>query len=123
MEVHQFVARGSARAISRAIEAWAAGRGGVSALVVPWESDATRLSMSLSQVTGDGWAVEHANLGTISLTDLGDDRTSVVVLAADLDAPPADQGVRHRILDMLGTWARQIERQLDAVTAAERPPR
>jgi hypothetical protein len=71
----EFVASGSARALSRAIEEFAADQRLVSAIVVPWESDATNLSMSVTAVTGDGWAIEHTNLGTIRLTDLGNDRT------------------------------------------------
>jgi hypothetical protein len=31
--------------------------------------------MSVTAVSGDGWAIEHTNLGTIRLTDLGNDRT------------------------------------------------
>jgi len=78
----EFVASGSARALSRAIEEFAADQRLVNAIVVPWESDATNLSMSVTAVSGDGWAIEHTNLGTIKLTDLGNDRTR---FAAEVD--------------------------------------
>jgi hypothetical protein len=78
----EFVASGSPRALSRAIEEFAADQRLVNAIVVPWESDATNLSMSVTAVTGDGWAIEHTNLGTIKLTDLGNDRTR---FAAEVD--------------------------------------
>jgi hypothetical protein len=78
----EFVASGSPRALSRAIEEFAADQRLVSAIVVPWESDATNLSMSVTAVAGDGWAIEHTNLGTIKLTDLGNDQTR---FAAEVD--------------------------------------
>ena len=62
----EFVASGSPRALSRTIEEFAADQRLVSAIVVPWESDATNLTMSVTAVTGDGWAIEHTNLGTIN---------------------------------------------------------
>ena len=79
----EFITSGSPRALSRAIEEFAADQRLVSAIVVPWESDATNLSMSVTAVAGDGWAIEHTNLGTIRLTDLGDDRTRVAAEADD----------------------------------------
>ena len=77
----EFVASGSPRAVSRAIEEFATGQRTVNAIVVPWESGPTTLSMSVTAVTGDGWAIEHTNLGTIRLTDLGNGRTRVDVAA------------------------------------------
>jgi hypothetical protein len=77
----EFIASGSPRALSRAIEEFAADQRLVSAIVVPWESDATNLSMSVTAVAGDGWAIQHTNLGTIRLTDLGNDRTRVAAEA------------------------------------------
>ena len=35
---------------------------------MPWESDASTLSMAITAVKIDGWAIEHTNLGTITLT-------------------------------------------------------
>ena len=75
----EFVACGTPRAVSRAIEAYAADQRSVSALVVPWESDDAALSMAVTAVAGEGWAIEHTNLGTIRLTALENDRTRVAV--------------------------------------------
>ena len=77
---------GPPRAVSRrAIEQCATGQGNVSAIVVPWESDRATLSMAVTAVTSDGWAIEHTNLGTITLTDLGHDRTRVAIAPHEPD--------------------------------------
>jgi hypothetical protein len=86
----EFTAAGSPRAVSRAIEAFASSQGHVTAIVVPWESDATTLSMAVTAVKIDGWAIEHTNLGTIRLADAGPDRTDVAI-AADLPDLPETQ--------------------------------
>jgi hypothetical protein len=78
-----FSVQGSPRDVSRAIEEYARVSGRVSALVVPWESDATTLSMAVTSVKADGWAIEHTDLGTIRLTDLGGNSTSVAIVARE----------------------------------------
>jgi hypothetical protein len=83
----KFITAGSPRVVSRAIEELARSQGHVTAIVVPWESDATTLSMAVTAVKSDGWAIEHTNLGTIRLVDAGQDRTGVAVAAALLDHP------------------------------------
>jgi hypothetical protein len=83
----EFVTAGSPRALSRAIEEFAAEERLVNAIVVPWESDATNLSISVTAVSGDGWAIEHTNLGTIKLTDLGNDRTRFTAEVDDQSHP------------------------------------
>ncbi len=83
----EFTARGSARVVSRAIEEYARAQGHVNALVVPWESDASTLSMAVTSVKSDGWAIEHTNLGTIRLTAAGDEATRVAVERAAHDEP------------------------------------
>lgn len=99
----EFTAKGSARAVASAIERYAAERRAVSALVVPWESDTATLRMAVTVTTGDGWAIEHTNLGTVSLADLGDERTRVVVAGPgnNVDSPPT----------ILIAFARQIEKK------------
>jgi len=77
----KFIAAGSPRVVSRAIEEFARGQGHVTAIVVPWESDGTTLSMAVTAVKSDGWAIEHTNLGTIRLADAGQDRTDVLIAA------------------------------------------
>jgi hypothetical protein len=81
----EFTAAGSSRVLSRAIEAYATGQGNVTAIVVPWESDAATLRMAVTSVKSDGWAIEHTNLGTITLTDLGNDRTRVAIAPHEPD--------------------------------------
>src|SRR5262245_2457013 len=73
----EFVAAGSPQVVSRAIEEYARSQQTLSAIVVPWESRGSVLSMSVTAVAGDGWAIEHTNLGTIRLTDLGNEQTRV----------------------------------------------
>jgi len=69
-ETIEFTATGSPRVVSSAIEQYATGHGSLNAIVVPWESDPVTLSMAVTSVQGEGWAIEHTNLGTIRLTDL-----------------------------------------------------
>lgn len=122
----EFMAQGSARAVSSAIEACAAERRVVSALVVPWESDATTLRMAVTSTKSDGWAVEHTNLGTITVADIGGDRARVAVVAVELDQPDADrpdQPARSRPADPLTAFARQIEQKLKTAPVAAEPRR
>ena len=79
----EFIATGSPKSVSADIENLARARGNVTALVVPWESTATTLNMAVTGVKSDGWAIEHTNLGTITLTADGDD-TRVAIAAAEL---------------------------------------
>jgi hypothetical protein len=81
MHALEFSTAGSPRAVARAIEDFARAQAHVAAIVVPWESDATALSMAVTAVMGDGWAIEHINLGTIRLTGQGADATHVAVAA------------------------------------------
>lgn len=85
-----FITAGSPRVVSRAIEEFAHSQGHVTAIVVPWESDDTTLSMAVTAVTRDGWAIEHTNLGTIRLSGAGAERTEVAI-AADLGDHPEPQ--------------------------------
>jgi hypothetical protein len=102
--VIEFVAAGNPRAVSRAIEDCATEQRSVSAIVVPWESDAATLSMSVTAVSGDGWAIEHANLGTIRLTDLGNDRTQVTMTAEQTSDPD-----RQERAPLFERFAQQIQ--------------
>ena len=67
-----FTAAGTPAAAAQAIEAYARSLGNVAALVVPWESSGDTLSMAVTLVKSDGWAIEHTNLGTITLAPEGD---------------------------------------------------
>jgi hypothetical protein len=98
-----FTAAGSPRAVSRTIEEYARGQG-VNALVVPWESDGGTLSMAVTAVKSDGWAIEHTNLGTIRLVDAGSERTEVAVVAE-----PPDHPERQELADVFDRFARQVQ--------------
>ena len=108
----EFVANGSPRVVSRAIEEFARSQGHVTAIVVPWQSDATGLSMAVTAVKSDGWAIEHTNLGTIRLVDAGPDRTGVAV-AAELPDHPEPQALAA----VFDRFARQIQSRFHAETA------
>src|SRR5262249_60892456 len=59
-------------------------------LVVPWESRGDVLSMAVTSVKADGWEIEHTNLGTITLTDLGRHATRVAGASHAGDHPDLD---------------------------------
>ncbi len=106
----EFTAAGPVRTVAAAIEAYAAERRIVSALVVPWESDAVTLRMAVTSMKSEGWAIEHTNLGTISLADLGGDLVRIAVVAAE-----AGSGASS-----LTTFARQIERKFSTICGIQR---
>ena len=80
-KLFEFVTPGTPRAVSGAIEQLAHGVGSLSVVIVPWESDRTTLSMAVASTQGEGHALEHTNLGTVRLSDLGNDTTRVELLA------------------------------------------
>jgi hypothetical protein len=83
--------------VARAVEEYARATGRVGALVVPWESDATTLSIAVTSVKADGWAIEHTDLGTIRVTAVGANATSVATVARDsATASPALKAVFDR---------------------------
>jgi hypothetical protein len=110
MNVH-FVAAGSPQVVSRAIEECARTQGHVAALVVPWESDATRLSMAVTAVKSDGWAIEHTNLGTITLTDAGAGTTRVAI-----QAPEQATHAEPKLAVVFDRFARQLQKTLAAAS-------
>jgi hypothetical protein len=87
----EFTAPGSPKAVAQTIEECAKAQRSVTALVVPWESDATTVNMAVTSVKTAGWAIEHTNLGTIRLTGLTDDRTRVSFAAGEPDHPEKQQ--------------------------------
>ena len=109
-EFFTFTAVGSPLGLSRAIEECARGHGNVNALVVPWESDDTTLSMAVTAVKIDGWAIEHTNLGTIRLVDAGPERTEVAVVAE-----PPDHPERQKLADVFDRFVRQVQSRLEGV--------
>jgi hypothetical protein len=103
----EFTANGSPRVLSSAIEQYATGQGSLTAIVVPWESDRVTLSMAVTAVRSEGWAIEHTNLGTIKLTDLGNDLTRVAIAA---DEP--DHVERQKLAALFDRFAHQIQSKL-----------
>jgi hypothetical protein len=121
----EFTTRGSAQAVSAAIEAYAAERRVVTALVVPWESDAATLRMAVTSTKSDGWAIEHTNLGTISVADLGGELTRVAVQAApvvnEIKNPNHANGeldLQDEQRSLLTAFARQLERKFATAPGA-----
>jgi hypothetical protein len=112
----EFTAAGPVRAVAAAIEAYASERRVVSALVVPWESDAVTVRMAVTSMKSDGWAIEHTNLGTVALVDVGDDLIRISVVPAD--APPGDTPapaeIRRKQTATLTAFAQQIEKKFGA---------
>jgi len=104
-----FTATGSPQVVSRAIEEYARTQGHVTAIVVPWESDDTALSMAVTAVKSDGWAIEHTNLGTIRLIDAGHDRTEVAIAAESPDHPEP-----QKLAAVFERFARQVQSRFHA---------
>jgi len=103
-EIVTFTATGSPQVLSRAIEEYARGEGHVTAIVVPWESDGTTLSMAVTAVKRDGWAIEHTNLGTIRLIDAGQERTNVAIAAE-----PPDHPDQQKLTAVFDRFVRQVQ--------------
>jgi hypothetical protein len=107
----EFTAAGAPRLVAETIEQCATASGSVSAIVVPWESDRARLSMSVTAVRSDGWAIEHTNLGTITLTDLGHDSTRVAIVGHAPDHPE-----KQKLTALLDRFAQQVRTRLDVAS-------
>ena len=103
----EFTTVGAPSAVAAAIEEQARTQGNVTALVVPWESSATTLNMAVTAVKSDGWAIEHTNLGTITLTAEGENATRVAVVA-----DPPDHAERARLAAVFDRFARQLQTHL-----------
>jgi hypothetical protein len=101
----EFIVGGSPRHVARAIESHVDHHRAVSALVVPWESDDATVSMAVTLAKGEGWAIEHTNLGTIRLTDIGNDRTRVTAVTVDESGDPEGEELARVFSD----FARQIK--------------
>jgi len=106
-KLFEFVTSGSPRAVSGAIEQLAVGQGSLTAIIVPWESDRTTLCMAVASTQGEGWALEHTNLGTVRLTDLGNETTRIEVLA-DIQHHPDHQ----KFSKLFARFSSQLQSQL-----------
>jgi hypothetical protein len=108
-ELLTFTTTGSPQVVSRAIEEYARGQGNLTALVVPWESDGKTLSMAVTAVKSDGWAIEHTNLGTIRLMDAGGERTEVAIAAE-----PPDHPEQQTLAGVFDRFVRQVQSRFHA---------
>jgi hypothetical protein len=108
-----FLVSGAPAVIARAIEEYARSQGHVSAIVVPWESTPDVLSLSVTSVRTDGWAIEHVNLGTIRLSDTGGERTEVAVAAE-----PSDHPDQQKLTAVFDRFVTQLQRRLPVESAA-----
>ena|SRR5690242_971210 len=106
-EILGFTASGSPRAVARAIEEYARGQVSLNAIVVPWESDNAALTMAVTSSRGSGWDIEHIDLGTIKLTDLGNELTRVAVAAGE-----PDHLEKQKLAVLFGQFAQQIRSRL-----------
>jgi hypothetical protein len=107
----EFTVIGSPKTVARTIEACAQDQRSVNAIVVPWESDATTLSMTVTSVKIDGWAIEHTNLGTIRLTGLNDDRTLVRFAPDEPNHPDKQQ-----LAALFDRFAQQVQGRFSAAS-------
>ena len=109
----EFITTWTPRVAARAIEECAQSQGNLNALVVPWESDRSMLSMAVTLVKSDGWAVEHTNLGTIRLAEGGSGGCRVTILA-----DPPNHPDRERLAGVFVRFVGQIRQRLEAVNGA-----
>ena len=100
----EFAAAGPAKQLTKAIEQHARQNGTLHAIVVPWESDDVTWSMAVTLANSDSWAIEHTNLGTVKLTDLGYDHMRIALVADVTDQPE-----QERLTPLLDTFGRQIQ--------------
>src|SRR5258707_551012 len=108
-KLFEFVTPGSPRAVSGAIEQFAIGLGSLTAVIVPWESDRTTLTMAVASTQGEGWALEHTNIGTVRLADLGNETTRVEILS-DLQAHAEQQ----KLANLFARFSSQLQSRFQA---------
>ncbi len=106
-KLFEFTTSGSPRALSGAIEQLAIGLGSLTAIIVPWESDRTTLCIAVASTQGEGWALEHTNLGTVRLSDLGNEM-SRVELMSDLQHHPEQQ----RLFKLFDRFCNEVQSRL-----------
>jgi hypothetical protein len=63
--------------------------------------------MAVASTQGEGWALEHTNLGTIRLTDMGNETTRVEVIA-DLQ----DHAEHQKFAKLFSRFSSEIQSQL-----------
>ena len=108
-KLFEFMTAGSPRTVSGAIEQFAIGLGSLTAVVVPWESDKTSLCMAVASTQGEGWALEHTNIGTLRLIDLGSEKTRVEIYS-DLK----DHAEQQKLANLFARFSSQLQSQFQA---------
>jgi hypothetical protein len=103
----EFVVSRDPRRVADEIEEIARAIGHVSALVVPWESTPTRLSIAVTSVKIDGWAIEHTSLGTIVVA--ADASGASRVSAVPQDVPG---GAPQELATLFDRFAAQVQTRL-----------
>jgi hypothetical protein len=108
-KLFEFMTPGSPRAVSGAIEQFAIGLGSLTAVVVPWESDKNTLCMAVASTQGEGWALEHTNIGTLRLFDLGNDTTRIEIFS-DLK----DHSEQQKLANLFARFSTQLQSRFQA---------
>jgi hypothetical protein len=108
-KLFEFMTAGSPRAVSGAIEQFTIGLGSLTAVVVPWESDKNALSMAVASTQGEGWALEHTNIGTLRLVDQGNDNTLVEIFS-DLK----DHAEQQKLANLFARFSTQLQSRFQA---------
>lgn len=108
-KLFEFMTAGSPRAVSGAIEQFTIGLGSLTAVVVPWESDKTSLCMAVASTQGEGWALEHTNIGTLRLVDHGNDSTLVEIFS-DLK----DHAEQQKLANLFARFSSQLQSRFQA---------
>ncbi len=108
-KLFEFMTAGSPRAVSGAIEQFAIGLGSLTAVVVPWESDKNSLCMAVASTQGEGWALEHTNIGTLRLIDLGNDNTRIEIYS-DLK----DHSEQQKLANLFARFSTQLQSRFQA---------
>ena len=108
-KLFEFITAGSPCAVSGAIEQFTIGLGSLTSVIVPWESDRTTLTMAVASTQGEGWALEHTNIGTIRLIDVGNETTRVEVLS-DLQ----NHAEQQRLANLFARFSSQLQSHFQA---------
>jgi hypothetical protein len=108
-KLFEFMTVGSPRAVSGAIEQFAIGLGSLTAVVVPWESDKNTLCMAIASTQGEGWALEHTNIGTLRLIDLGNENTRIEIYS-DLK----DHSEQQKLANLFARFSTQLQSRFQA---------
>ncbi|HWF12400.1 MAG TPA: hypothetical protein VG272_01585 [Candidatus Acidoferrales bacterium] len=108
-KLFEFMTAGSPRAVSGAIEQFAIGLGSLTAVVVPWESDKNSLCMAVASTQGEGWALEHTNIGTLRLVDLGNENTRIEIFSE-----LKDHAEQQKLANLFARFSSQLQSQFQA---------